>query len=148
LLTTNTSSYAYAVELPPTTLSCDRGWITGVAQANLIDTDASSSSNSSSDSSISSNSSLSSDSSTLKNLYHTYFGSCDGPGCSSEYYCYYDVVEEWVCSDEISSASSVSEPVSESSQSESSLSSLSSLSLSLSTNEPINCSPTVIIIFG
>ena len=140
-------SYIYTVELPPSTLSCERGWITGVAQANLVDTEQSSSSSSSSDSSMSSTSDSSSDSSTLRNLYREYFSNCDGPECTSEYYCYYDVIEEWRCSSEYHSYSYAIESESSDSTSSSSSSKSSSSSSSNSSETP-TCSPTVIIIFG
>jgi hypothetical protein len=135
----NNLSQHYNTILPPETLSCSRGWVEGVAVLDYVDLSTSSSNSSSSETSQSSNSSLSSDSSTLRNLYNQYFGNCDGPECTSEYYCYYEVVEEWVCE-------SVSDSDFESSQS--SASSASSESQSNSDNVVTTCSSTIAIIFG
>jgi hypothetical protein len=138
------TTYVYRTELPPESLTCNRGWIEGVAVLELDDTTSSSSS--SSDSSLSSTSSDSSSSSMLKNLYRSYFINCDGPACTSEFYCYYDVIEEWVCSSVSSEVSDSSFLSSQSSSSDSSESSGSSQSDS-SQSEP-TCSPTVTVIFG
>jgi hypothetical protein len=146
------SNYYYSTTLPPETLSCARGWITGVASLDLHDSEESSSSSSKSDLSETSGSSQSSNSSTLKNLYKSFFVNCEGPACTSEYYCYYDVDEEWVCTSVMPSNESIGSESTEHEyeyeyESDQNSSSFSSQSMQSLHSEQI-CSPNVVIIFG
>jgi hypothetical protein len=134
----------YDGTLPPEGLSCASGYVQGIAAVNFINNYSSSSSQSFSSQS-SSSSSLSS-SSEIENLYKKYFVNCDRPDCSSEYYCVYEMIDEWICSADYFSTS-MSSPSSLSSTSSFSSNSSSSES-SNSTFNPVLCPPTIAIIFG
>jgi hypothetical protein len=141
-LTIDDSLIEYNGTLPPDGLSCAHGYVEGIAAVHLVNTDVSSTSQSYSSDSTSSSSESSS--SELENLYKKYFVNCDRPECSSEYYCVYEMIDEWVCSDELFSSSSSTSHSSSSTHSSSSSTSESSNS----TFNPVLCPPTIAIIFG